>query len=68
MPEFEHCSLLTVKPVPVSQAQAEAGPYGKFRYEALALKYCLVIFHDSTQRHTNPPQHAERLEYYDRVH
>ena len=30
------------------------GPYGKFRYEALDLKNCLVIFHDSTQRHTNP--------------
>ena len=31
-----------------------AVPSGKFRYEALALKYCIVIFHDSTQRHTNP--------------
>ena len=45
-----------------------AGPSGKFRYEALGLKYCLVKFHDSTQRHTNLPQRAERLEYYDRVH
>ena len=40
---------------------------GKFCYKALALKYYLVTFHDSTQRHTNPPQHAERLEYYNRV-
>ena len=27
---------------------------GKFRYEALAIRYCLVICHDLTQRHTNP--------------
>ena len=40
---------------------------GKVCYEALVLKYYLVIFHDSTQRHTNPTQHAERLEYYNRV-
>ena len=44
------------------------GSSGKCRYEELALKYCLVIFHDSTQYHTSPPQHAELLEYYDRVH
>ena len=31
-----------------------SGPSNKFRYKALALKQSLVIFHDSTQRHTNP--------------
>ena len=30
-----------------------SGPSGKFRYKALGIKYCLVIFHDSTQRHRN---------------
>ena len=38
------------------------GPSGKFSYKALALKYGLVIFHDSTQRDTNPPQNTERSE------
>ena len=51
-----------------SQSSKLPGPSGNFRYEALALKYCLVIFRDSTQSHTNPPQDAERLEYYNEVH
>ena len=45
-----------------------AGSCGKFLYEALTMKYCSFIFHNSTHRHTNPPQHAERLEYYNRAH
>ena len=53
---------------PQNRCLDQPGPSGKCRYEALALKYCLVIFHDSTQRQTNPQQHGERLEYYDRVH
>ena len=36
------------------QNKIEQGHSGKFRYEALALKCCLVIFHDLTQCHTNP--------------
>ena len=46
----------------------QPGPPGKFHYEALSMKYFLVIFHDSTQYYTNLLQHAERLKYYDRVH
>ena len=30
----------------------ETGPSGNFFYEDAALKYCIVIFHDSTQCHT----------------
>ena len=37
------------------------GPFSNYLNEGLALKYCLVIFHNLTQRHKNPPQHAERL-------
>ena len=33
---------------------SHTGPSGKFRHEALGLKYYLVIFYESTQRHTKP--------------
>ena len=44
------------------------GPSVKMFHKYLSLRYCLVILHDSTQRHTNLPQHVERLEYCNRVH
>ena len=38
----------------ITRTTSSTGPSGKFCYEALALKHCLFIFHDSTKCHTNP--------------
>ena len=43
-----------------SDVPSSSEPSGKFCYKALALKYCLVIFQNSTQCHKKPQYNAER--------